>query len=195
MQNPENFPANPIKNLPGLPAPTLYRAARLLEQAADFPNRQWTQGAKARDCNGRPTGLEEYRSALRPPAKYCAVGHLERVCEQSPEDRRYQPLLLNRLAQQIHDSIAHWNDEPERTAQDVRELFREVAQALYQEAVAAGLKAAAAAPEPERELEITPEPGPAETANREPAAPALAAAGPGPTRKAQAARAEPAQPE
>ena len=181
MQNPEHLPSSAIQNLPGLPAPTLYRAARLLEQAADFSNRQWTQGAKARDQRGRPTGLEEYRSASRPPAQYCAVGHLERVCEQNPEDRRYQPLLLNRLAQQIHDSIARWNDEPGRTPQDVRQLFREVAQALYQEAVAAGLKAAAAAPK----TEPKPEPGPAETANRKPAAPALAA-GSSPTRPARA---------
>ena len=100
---PELFPGN------------LYHAAVLLEPAGDFADSQWNQGAKARDADHRPTGLDEYRSSNRPAVRYCAVGHGERVCQETRTDSAYQSLLLTWLAREVQDSIPRGNDEPGRT--------------------------------------------------------------------------------
>ena len=83
---------------------------------------------------GKPPGLAERRPLQpHPPVSYCAVGHVERICQETIRDSVYQPLLLTLLAR---DSVPYWNDEPDRTAGEVPTLFRRVSARLYREAAA-----------------------------------------------------------
>ena len=130
-----------------------YRAARLLEQAADFPDDQWTQGAKARSPNGNgmtfhPGKIPE--SSPLYPSRFCALGHIERVtgCLSHKPDLP-TALLREAVTREIQEPIPDWNDAPGRTAAEVRRLFQQAANRLYREAAAQGLQAAEpAAPTP-----------------------------------------------
>ena len=139
--------------------PQRYQAARLLEQAADFPDGQWTQGAKARGPNGDPMTYHPGRtpeSSVYFPARFCALGHIERVtgCLSHRPDLP-TALLREAVTREIHEPIPDWNDKPGRTAQEVRQLFQKAANRLYKEAAAQALQGQAAdsvpAPAPARE--------------------------------------------
>lgn len=136
----------------------------LLEPAGDFADSQWTQGAKARDSDHWPTGLDEYRSSNHPAVHYCAAGHVERSYQETIRDSVYQPRLLTLLAREVRDSIPRWNDEPGRTPQEVRDLFRRVSSRLYRESTAeiSGLAALPSPPAPAQpKKEALPAPAPA----------------------------------
>ena len=161
MQKPQPPLPRQILEMPGSPAQNLYQGARLLEQAGQFANREWTQGVKARDAAGQPTALLggqplPYNRKNNPAVRYCAAGHVERVCCAQPATAQYQPALLTLLTKILKAPIPAWNDAPGRTAAEVRSLFRQGAARLYREAAAAGLQelaaaAAAAGPETPRE--------------------------------------------
>ena len=135
----------PTPEIPEIGPATLYRAAVLLEKAGAFADRQWTQGAKAWDAEDRPGWIAGDPGQYPQPLRYCAIGHIERVCTAEDAASFYQPLPVAWLAQDLHDSVPRWNDEPGRAAAEVRGLFQRVSAHLYRQAVAA----AAAAIEPE----------------------------------------------
>lgn len=89
---------------------------------------------------------------------------MERICQETRTDSAYQPMLLTWLAREVQDSIPRWNDEPGRTAREVRELFRRVSARLYREATAeiSGLAALPSPPAPtQMTKEALPTPAPA----------------------------------
>ena len=142
-----------------LDPPQQYQLARLLEQAGEFQDEEWTQGAKARTGQGHavpilpPGGAPAVR-----PVRYCAIGHIERVCRAN-ELYGFQALLMNEaMHQELGRSVPIWNDQPDTTATQVRETFRQVSARLYRQAVAGaaaqdGIPAPAPAPAPAREPE------------------------------------------
>lgn len=104
----------PTPELPEIGPATLYRAAVLLEKAGAFADRQWHQGAKARDAEDRPVWIARDPGQYPQPLRYCAIGHIERVCQAEDAASFYQPLLVTWLAQEIHAALPPWNDEPGR---------------------------------------------------------------------------------
>ena len=168
MQKPQPPLPTQILEMPGNPAANLYQAARLLEQAGDFTDRQWTQGVKARDAQGQPTSLIgdmplPYYKKSNPAASYCAAGHIERVCAAQPETAQFQPALLTLLTVEINLPLPTWNDKPERTPGEVRKLFCQAAARMYKEAINAAIKIAADPPtDPGPEPAATPKAAAAE---------------------------------
>ena len=100
--------------------------AQLLEQAADFPDEAWIQGAEARDAAG-----QECYPFQDKAVKFCALGRLNRVCsrQQSTDPIRatISRVLRELLPPSAEDNLARWNDRPERAAAEVRALFRQAA--------------------------------------------------------------------
>ena len=105
--------------------PTPELLARLLEQAAAFPHNTWIQGSEAQDAAGQAV-YPFQESAI----KFCAIGRLNRVCHQQrapdPVRTALARALLTALPPGAGD-LQLWNDQPERTPQEVRELFQQAA--------------------------------------------------------------------
>ena len=141
---PENKPRSRLmEELDGLTAPERYQAARLLEAAAEFPDPQWTQGAKARTPQGHvipfPPDDPELPEAGSLPAQLCAIGHIERATLLDPDGHRWTRRMMTAVTREIRETLPQWNDHPDRTAEEVRQTFRQAAKRLYQEAVTQAL--------------------------------------------------------
>lgn len=123
-------------------APELYRYAQRLEAAGDFRDDQWTQKALARNAAGQGTAISQdpvNPAKPGPAVRYCAMGHLYRICT-TPQEETDIPALTALLSNQLLDngadaSVPDWNDAPGRTPQEVRDLFQQTAAGLYREAV------------------------------------------------------------
>lgn len=101
--------------------------ADLLEQAARFADRQWTQNCYARNALGNAIPWQD-----RAAVQFCAAG---RLFKTAPKVDLYGP-----VAEHIPGCAANlnkWNDAPGRTPEQVRRLFRQTAAALREEAAAA----------------------------------------------------------
>ena len=123
------------------PAQELRIAARLLRQAARFPDAAWLQHCTALDENG------QYLPPESPLAvRHCALGRLIKVSAAAGNSHavsRLLPAVEARLPAPFAN-LSRWNDAPGRTAAEVRQVFRQAAQAL--DTQARTLKAASALP-------------------------------------------------
>ena len=94
--------------------------SRLLEQAATFADQEWCQHAMTKPAD-----------AVQ-PERFCAAGLITRHCQTQEQ---LLPIIFAIHEQLPLDaSIPQWNDAPERTAQDIREVFRKAAARLRAEA-------------------------------------------------------------
>ena len=101
--------------------------AALLEQAAEFPDESWTQGAYARDEQNNPVHWD-HPSAVR----FCAAGRLFKVTEKLSDS----PDLYYAVAHKLPGyplNLGGWNDHPRRTPEQVRQLFRKTAARLREQ--------------------------------------------------------------
>lgn len=95
-------------------------ALHLLELAYDRIARGWTQGEEARDAGGEPT--DPWR---REAVSWSLLGAIVAAYEELA--RRAASFGLDQLAVAMHrlaafvddDSLARWNDRPERTQDEV----------------------------------------------------------------------------
>ena len=123
------------------PAQELRIAARLLRQAANFPDKAWLQRATAQDAQSRRIPPES-PAAVR----HCATGRLLKVGRANVNSHavsRLMPAVEAHLPAPFA-SIGSWNDAPERTAAEVKTLFRQAAAALDNQAQEITAAAAAA---------------------------------------------------
>ena len=126
--------SNLLEELESLTAPERYQAARLLEAAAEFPDLQWTQNAKARTRQGHSVPYDlgyEYEGV---PFQFCAVGHIERAARAEPQASAWARRMMTAVTRETRQNVPHWNDEPERTPEEIRQAFRQAARRLYKEA-------------------------------------------------------------
>ena len=99
--------------------------ARLLEQAAAFPHDTWIQGSEARDANGR-----ECYPFQEEAVSFCAIGRLNRICHQQRAGDSIRTALARALLTALPPGAGDlqlWNNQQERTPQEVRELFQQAA--------------------------------------------------------------------
>ena len=100
--------------------------AQLLAAAARFEDHEWTQGAYARNDQGHHIPYTHPRAV-----RFCASGPLMKARHDHPAAAAQVSGLA--LLQAVHQKIPGerdlmtWNDQPERRAADVRELFRQAA--------------------------------------------------------------------
>lgn len=96
-------------------------AQKMLELFAGDP-RRWTQGAMARDADGKST------TARSPDAaSWCLTGARYRACRQLGAPQQHDETFLDAVELRIRDEIPHWNDDPERTFADIERLLKELA--------------------------------------------------------------------
>ena len=122
------------------PAKELRIAARLLRQAARFPDAAWLQHCTSLDENG------QYIPPESPLAvRHCALGRLLKVGAAEVNSHAVSRLLpaVATLLPDPFESLSRWNDSPTTTPQAVRKAFRQAAQAL--DTQAQEMKAATAA--------------------------------------------------
>ena len=134
------------KTKPRNPAQELRAAARLLRQAARFPDYAWLQGGTAQDAQGQPAAPESPQAARR-----CALGQLLHVGTYAKNSHAV-PRLIPAVAAVLpppyaaaateFQALSRWNDAAETTPGEVRQAFRQAAQNL--DAQAAALTAAQA---------------------------------------------------
>ena len=100
--------------------------AQLLEAAARFEDREWTQGAYARDAEGCHVPYSHPQAR-----QFCASGRLMRIRHEAPAAAEQVSGL--RLLQEIlgeipgEKDLMAWNDRPNRQPEEVRQLFRQAA--------------------------------------------------------------------
>ena len=89
---------------------------------------RWTQGASDRDANGFDLEGEIYAESN--VASHCALGAIWAVYELGQEPELTPWRIVNHLCQTIErhtgqsqESIATWNDKPERTHAEVLQAF------------------------------------------------------------------------
>ena len=133
-----NSPSHQTYNdqlLAELTPPERYRAARLLEQAAEFADHEWTQGAKARTAQGHAIPyLPDMDYGAHPPARLCAMGHIERVTGEKVLSGPLSRRLAAAVTREVKNCIPDWNDLPATTPEQVRQAFHQAAARLYKEA-------------------------------------------------------------
>jgi hypothetical protein len=101
---------------------------RLLRAARDLVARSWSRGADARDAGGVP--VEPWDESA---ASWSLLGSLVAVLERRARSSGEMPLeqlaaALSALANQIHsDSLAEWNDAPNRTQDAVVAVLEQAA--------------------------------------------------------------------
>lgn len=121
----------------------LQRQAAILEQAADFADEQWCQAASAQDA----AGAEVWHGSAD-AARHCLLGRLDNTVRQENQPPIMEMLLRHRLLEQLDERqypiermnparLVDWNDAPNRTPEEVRQLLRKTAQTLRQEAAKA----------------------------------------------------------
>ena len=100
--------------------------AQLLTAAADFADHEWTQGAYARNNQGHQIPYAHPRAI-----RFCASGHLMKARHENPAAAAQVSglRLLQAVLQEIpgERDLMTWNDQPERRAAEVRQLFRQAA--------------------------------------------------------------------
>ena len=113
-------PANPANQ------PLAETLAQLLEAAARFEDREWTQGAYARDPEGCHIPYSHPRAV-----QFCASGRLMRIRHENPAaaDQVSGFRLLQEILYEIpgEKDLMAWNDRPTRQPEQVRQLFRQAA--------------------------------------------------------------------
>ena len=101
----------------------------LLEQAAAFPHDTWIQRVEARDAAGR-----ECYPFQQKAVKFCALGRLNRVCQRAQAVDPIRAALSRAISAVLPaaagNNLARWNDHPDRTPQEVQELFQQAAARL-----------------------------------------------------------------
>jgi hypothetical protein len=105
-------------------------ALGLLELARDRIARGWTQGAEARDAGGEPT--DPWRqNAVAWSLLGTVVASYEEIAHREPDFGLDQlAVAMHRLAEFVDDdSLARWNDQPERTQDDVLETLEQAVEA------------------------------------------------------------------
>lgn len=83
---------------------------------------RWTKGAERRDADGEPTLLEGEHVASR-----CLYGALYCAYRATPE--RFEAELkikVEFIGMGVNKTLYEWNDAPERTFEDVRQLVTEL---------------------------------------------------------------------
>ena len=119
-----------------LPPQDLTFQADLLELAAQFHDKRWTQGAISRNAKD-----EEVHMRDATQAKWCASGHLHKiVLQRGLHNSGLDFALLLAVERQLppeYQTLPEWNDAPGREPEEVRELFRKAAARLRQRAAAA----------------------------------------------------------
>jgi hypothetical protein len=97
--------------------------AMKVKELLDSPER-WTKGFQARNALGRPAMANSKQAMC-----WCLGGAINR-CYPTIEHRR---VVLDRIFETVpeivvlhNDSLAEWNDAPERTFEDVRALVEEL---------------------------------------------------------------------
>lgn len=122
--------SSPKANLRDASPQEMYELARRIEQAGNFPDQEWTQGATSKDQNGFTVAFHSANAVT-----YCAIGQLHRHAADA-----YQGDTMVSAVEEIlplNTQIAVWNDEPTRKPEQVRQLFQEAAAKLYRKAVTA----------------------------------------------------------
>ena len=108
-----------------------YTAARVLDRAAAYVDRGWTQRAKARNADG------DSWSPHSPDATcWCALGAVQAALGDLVDERTRDPrkrhlifdCALDTLCTETgSDTVSVWNDDPAQTAQDVAGALRRAA--------------------------------------------------------------------
>ena len=94
--------SEPAARLAALTTQDKYQIARLLEQAGEFENHEWTQGSKARTARGHSVPfLPEIEYGKNPPVQFCAVGHIEQVSRQNNRHGQRGILMTAALSCQV----------------------------------------------------------------------------------------------
>ena len=108
------------------------QAAQVLEQAARFTDDQWLQNLFAVDSHGQEVHAIDSAAIRR-----CAVGHLTKaIADAGYYDREARIFHALRDSMTTPEPLSHWNDQPGRTAGEVRQLFRAAARRLRKHAPA-----------------------------------------------------------
>lgn len=100
--------------------------ARLLDQAAQFADSQWTQGCYARNAQGAAVHWDDPGAV-----QFCASGRLFKTTQ----NLKSSPDLYHAVAESLpgyRGNLGGWNDVPGRTPEQVRQLFRQTAAALWE---------------------------------------------------------------
>ena len=108
--------------------------SQIYNKAADFVEKGWTQGRMAVDKHGN-----DCHSQSKDAVRWCLSGALSLTCvvksfsqfSMSPRTELVKYLSLE-------DSITYWNDDPNRTQEDVVELLREAAKRADEEGMTIG---------------------------------------------------------
>lgn len=76
---------------------------------------RWCKGTSARDCDDKPCHSQD-SGAVR----WCLLGAIRKV--YGP----YYPTIRYKIQNHLHEAASHWNDAPERTFSEVRELIEKL---------------------------------------------------------------------
>jgi len=111
--------------------------AEVLERAADLiePEGAWTQGAFARNAQGKDTGLSESRG---PATCWCVLGATDHVSGEDDPVVQADHLLAQVIGGAAHNGLGEWNDAPGRTQSEVVAKLREAAALARQSALQKG---------------------------------------------------------
>lgn len=111
----------------------LQAAANLVRQAAQFPDHEWLQGPRAVDAQGQPVAPDSPAAV-----QFCACGLLQRQMAQAPFISHIRPVMpaitLCVPPEVPYRSLGKWNDAKGRRPEEVRELFRQAAELLEDQA-------------------------------------------------------------
>ena len=122
--------------------PYLQIAAQL-RQAANFDDQEWTRGinAQTKTAQAVDPGSPE-------AVQFCAQGLLLRLARRDPEPGfAALTAAVREVLPASYTALYAWNDQPERTPQQVRELFLKAAQRQERRHQRLPRHAPAAAPE------------------------------------------------
>lgn len=77
---------------------------------------RWCKGFSARDCDGNPCGSQESVAV-----RWCLQGAVRKTYGSY-----FQSAIGHDIAQHVGKSVSVWNDAPERTFSEVRELIEKL---------------------------------------------------------------------
>lgn len=96
-------------------------AADIARELRCYPNK-WTQGAFALDTNGNSTNAMDPRACA-----WCLGGHIEKRDPSNVGYYDYSSHLYLQFRGAIARSVSSWNDDAERTVEDVIALCDRIA--------------------------------------------------------------------
>ncbi len=76
---------------------------------------KWTKGVNARDSSGNPISCLSDKATC-----FCLVGATFKCNGDESPDKVYK--VMDKISDEIKFSISEWNDAPERTFQEVKDL-------------------------------------------------------------------------